>query len=149
MDASSKFADLLSGLNPPPGNDVSGATTPGADWRDANGPGGGEDDRDSPRRPRTFPYWTYLPYKVEVDRERQSNLDEILLRLYIAVEAGDFAPGAVHWTRELRSWLGLKYEMSRSLRVNLARFYYGLALAPGIDPGVGDRFASMFMVITK
>ena len=149
MDVQNKLADLFSGANQPSCNDVSGATSPGADWRDANGILNGDLAKESRYRERTFPYWTYLPYKVEDDLERQGNLEEILGQLYVAVEAGDFAPGAVHWTRELRSWLSLKFDLPRGTRVKLAEFYYGLALAPGIDPSVGERFASMFMVLTK
>src|SRR5690606_20739261 len=53
-------------------------------------------------RPRTYPYFKLLPYELETEAERQRNLDEILKYLYIAVEAGDFSLGVVHWTRELR-----------------------------------------------
>lgn len=145
-----KIADLLSGLSQPSGNDISGATTPGADWRDANGLiKDGEADNESQRRQHTFPYWKYLPYEVEDNLERQKNLEEILERLYIAVESGDFAPGALHWTRELRSWLGLKFDLPKEKRIKLAKLYFGLALAPGIDPATGERFASMFLSITK
>lgn len=100
-------------------------------------------------RPRTYPYFRYLPYDVEDEAERQRNLDEILKYLYIAVEAGDFNLGAVHWTRELRSWLSLKFDPTREQRVKLVKLYYELALAPGIDVGVAERFASMFMALTK
>jgi proteasome activator subunit 4 len=65
------------------------------------------------------------------------------------VSAGDFAPGAVHWTREIRGWLSLKFDLPRSTRVKLVNLYYELALAPGLDYLVAERFASMFMVLTK
>ena len=144
MDVNNRLMDLMSAANglQSHGLDSSRATSPGApDWRDAT---------DQTRvRPRTFPYSKYLPYDVESEAERLRNLDEIVNHLYVAVEAGDFAPGAVHWTRELRSWLGLKFDPSRSMRVKLVKLYYELALAPGIDPSVAERFASMFMVLTK
>ena len=69
--------------------------------------------------------------------------------MYIAIESGDFNPGAVHWTRELRGWLSLKFDPIREQRIKLVRLYYELALAPGIDPTVSERFASMFMLLTK
>jgi proteasome activator subunit 4 len=100
-------------------------------------------------RPRTFPYFSTLPYPVEDDVQRQKNLAEILKHLYIAIQAGDFTPGALHWTRELRSWLGLKFDPTKEQRVRLVKLYYELALAPGIDPSVAERFASMFMLLTK
>jgi Proteasome-substrate-size regulator, N-terminal len=141
------MADFLAthlGVN---GNDqaASGATSPGAEWRDENDDG----DTAARYRPRTYPYFKYLPYDTEDEAERQRNLDEIIKHLYIAIEAGDFAPGAVHWSRELRSWLGLKFDPPRKTRVKLVKLYYELAMAPGLDPSVAERFASMFMVLTK
>ena len=126
--------------------ELSRATSPGA----TNGHINGFDaERDSRYRPRTFPYLKYLPYDVEAEPARQRDLQEIITHLYVAVEAGDFSPGAVHWTRELRSWLGLKFDPPIATRIKLVRLYYELALAPGIDPGVAERFASIFMVLTK
>ena len=100
-------------------------------------------------RPRTFPYFSTLPYAVEDEAKRQENLAEILKHLYVAIQASDFTPGAVHWTRELRSWLSLKFDPSKEQRVKLVRLYYELCLAPGIDPSVAERFASMFMLLIK
>lgn len=100
-------------------------------------------------RPRTYPYFTTLPYEVETEQKRQDDLAEILKYLYIAVEAGDFTPGAVHWTRELRSWLSLKFVPTKEQRLKLVKLYYELALAPGVEPSVAERFASMFMMLTK
>lgn len=110
------------------------ATTPKPNWHE---------------RPRTYPYFTTLPYEVESEQKRQDDLAEILKYLYIAVEAGDFTPGAVHWTRELRSWLSLKFIPTKEQRLKLVKLYYELALAPGVEPSVAERFASMFMMLTK
>ena len=110
------------------------------------------DDPDNPprrNRPRTYPYFTVLPYDVEDEARRQKDLAEVLKHLYIAVQSGDFTPGAVHWTRELRSWLSLKFDPTKEQRVKLVKLYYELALAPGIDPVVSERFSSMFMLLTK
>ena len=123
---------------------ISRATSPG---------GGGVHDAEgnelSRGRPRTYPYARYLPYEAETAEERWRNLDEITKHLYVAVQAGDFSPGAVHWTRELRGWLNLKFDMTKDQRIKLVRLYYELTLAPGVDVGVTERFASMFMVLTK
>jgi proteasome activator subunit 4 len=126
--------------------DSSRATSPGGDWREANGT---DEDRASRSRQRTFPYFESLPYDTEEPAEREDNLNTCLKHLYIAVSAGDFAPGAVHWTREIRGWLSLKFDVPRSTRVKLVNLYYELALAPGLDYLVAERFASMFMVLTK
>jgi len=124
---------------------VSRSTSPGLGW-DRN-----EDilEKRKRYRPRTFPYFKLLPYGVEEEAERNSALREILKQLYIAIKAEDFSPGAVHWTRELKLWLNLKFEITRELRVKLVRLYYMLALAPGLDPNAAERFAMMFMVLTK
>jgi proteasome activator subunit 4 len=100
-------------------------------------------------RPRTFPYFKLLPYNVEEDAARNAALQEILKQLYIAIKAEDIAPGAVHWTRELRGWLNLKFEITRMLRVKLVKLYYMLAMAPGIDWAAADRFESMFRYLLK
>ena len=125
------------------GNDISRATSPGGMPSTPDG------QKLARRRPRTYLYSEYLPYEVESETERYENLNEITKHLYIAVEAGDFAPGAIHWTRELRGWLTLKFDLTIEQRVKLVRLYYELALAPGIEPTVAERFASTFMVLTK
>ncbi|KAK6376885.1 Proteasome activator BLM10 [Lithohypha guttulata] len=129
-------------------DDVSRATSPGGTVLEQNGVGSAEAQVHR-NRPRTYPYFTTLPYEVETDQRRQNDFAEILKYLYIAVEAGDFTPGAVHWTRELRSWLSLKFDPTKEQRTKLVKLYYELALAPGIEPSVAERFASMFMMLTK
>ncbi|KAF2116058.1 hypothetical protein BDV96DRAFT_645409 [Lophiotrema nucula] len=150
MAGNERISQLMGALDAATGPDTSRATSPGGDWRQTNGGVNGLDgDKRSRMRPRTFPYFEYLPYQVEGAEEREENLNTILKHLYIAISAGDFAPGAVHWTREIRGWLSLKFDLPRSTRVTLAKLYYELALAPGLDYLVAERFASMFMVLTK
>ena len=152
MAVSDRISHLSGALDAASGADTSRATSPGGDWRVANGTSGADDDDDeheSRSRPRTFPYFDYLPYSTEDRSERESSLNTCLKHLYIAVSAGDFAPGAVHWTREIRGWLSLKFDLPRATRVKLVNLYYELALAPGLDYLVAERFASMFMVLTK
>ena len=150
-------------------NGISGASSPKLDWTEdrsgkvivtsgtrsaaAAAKDGTAKDDDSARRrqtryrPRTFPYQSYLPY--EHNDKHQENLEECIKRLYISVSAGDFVPGATHWTRELRGWLQLKFDLPKERRIKLARLYYELALAPGMENGASERFASMFMTLTK
>jgi proteasome activator subunit 4 len=150
MGGTDRISQLMTALDTASGPDNSRATSPGGDWRHANGGVNGTDvDKVRRSRPRTFPYFKYLPYKTEDQSEREENLSTCLKHLYIAVSAGDFAPGAVHWTREIRGWLSLKFDLPRSTRVKLVKLYYELALAPGLDYLVAERFASMFMVLTK
>lgn len=145
MAVNDRISQLMGALDSASGPDTSRATSPGGDWRQGNGGVNG----DEKVRQRTFPYFRYLPYPTEDQSEREENLDTCLKHLYIAVSAGDFAPGAVHWTREIRGWLSLKFNLPRSTRVKLVYLYYELALAPGLDAVVAERFASMFMVLTK
>lgn len=143
----SKLAELIASLDGKDGSDNSRATSPGPG---AAGQGTTEDNKQIARsRPRTYPYFRYLPYEVESEVKRKQDFLQMLKHLYISVEAGDFAVGAVHWTRELRNWLGLKFDPTKDQRVKLVRLYYELALAPGVDSTAAERFSSMFMVLTK
>lgn len=146
MAVGERISQLMGALDSASGMGSSRGTSPGGDWREANGT---DEAKQSRSRERTFPYFDSLPYEVEESAEREENLDTCLKHLYIAVSAGDFAPGAVHWTREIRGWLSLKFDVPRSTRVKLVNLYYELALAPGLDYLVAERFASMFMVLTK
>ena len=100
-------------------------------------------------RPRTYPYSRYLPYETESTAQQRSYLDEVLKQLYISIETGDFAVGAVHWTRALKSWLELKFDLTKDQRIRLVPLYYELSLAPGIDPTAGEKFASTFTTLLK
>lgn len=131
------------------GSEISRATSPGGETVTDLDQNPDAESQIRRSRPRTYPYFTTLPYAVEDEARREKDLSEILKHLYVSVQAGDFTPGAVHWTRELRSWLSLKFDPTREQRVKLVRLYYELALAPGIEPSVAERFASMFMLLTK
>ncbi|KAI1817275.1 hypothetical protein GGS20DRAFT_59001 [Poronia punctata] len=100
-------------------------------------------------RPRTFSYFELLPYDVEEEAQRDAALQGILKHLYIAIKAEDFSSGAVHWTRQLQAWLSLKFDMSRELRAKLAKLYFHLALAPGLDSSEVDRFSRMLVTLTR
>ena len=100
-------------------------------------------------RPRVFPYAKYLPYETESQEQRERDMDEMIKHLYISVASGDFIPGAVHWTKEIRGWMQLKFDLTRKQRISLVKLYYELSLAPGVDYSVAERFASMFMTLTK
>jgi proteasome activator subunit 4 len=143
-----RLSSILTSDNFQNGPEMSRATSPGGEPPDTNGHT--SDPLKKARvRPRTYPYFQYLPYQTEDDGQREQNLREILKCLYVSVKAGDFSPGAVHWTRELRGWLSLKFDPTREQRIKLVKLYYELSLAPGIDPNVAERFASMFMLLTK
>lgn len=123
---------------------ISRATSPDLPLSDAS------DENDKKRyRPRTFSYFRLLPFAVEEEPYRDAALAGILKNLYTALKAEDFSPGALHWTRELQGWLNLKFEMTRELRARLAKIYYHLCLAPGLDSSTADRFARMMITLTR
>ncbi|KAK8215360.1 Proteasome activator BLM10 [Zalaria obscura] len=131
-------------------NDLSRATSPGGTWQDTNGDTNGSDVSKLGRsRPRVFPYARYLPYETEQETQRHQDMDEMIKHLYISICAGDFVPGAVHWTKEIRGWMSLKFDLTKRQRTTLVKLYFELALAPGLDYSASERFASMFMVLTK
>lgn len=123
---------------------ISRATSPGLPYSDDF-----HGDDKKRYRPRTFSYFRLLPFDVEDDSYRDTALTGILSNLYVSIMAEDFAPGALHWTRELQGWLNLKFEMTRSLRARLTQLYYHLALAPGLDANTADRFAKMVITLTR
>lgn len=127
------------------GDGISRATSPGVGGQSADP----DIEKEKRYRPRTYPYFKLLPYNVEEEAERDAALEEILKQLYISIKAEDLTPGAVHWTRELRGWLNLKFEITRALRVKLVQLYYMLSLAPGIDYAAQERFESMFRFLLK
>ncbi|KAF2153913.1 hypothetical protein K461DRAFT_223684 [Myriangium duriaei CBS 260.36] len=130
--------------------DISRTASPGPAWTQSNGePVDFDEEHLGRSRPRVFPYAKYLPYDTETESKREQDLDEMIKHLYIAVAAGDFVPGAVHWTKEIRGWMTLKFDLTRRQRLVLVKLYYELSLAPGLDYSVSERFASMFMVLTK
>ncbi|GAW14198.1 hypothetical protein ANO14919_035950 [Xylariales sp. No.14919] len=126
----------------PVGETISRATSPGL-------PSEASTDDNKRYRPRTFAYFQLLPYPVEEESRRDAALQGILKQLYIAVKAEDFSPGALHWTRQLQAWLSLKFDMPHELRAKLAKFYFHLALAPGLDTSAADRFSRMVVTLTR
>ncbi|KAK5174038.1 Proteasome activator BLM10 [Saxophila tyrrhenica] len=135
------------------GADDSRATSPGIGGDRALIGSSGDKDIDMARlgrtRPRVFPYAKYLPYETETPEQREKDMDEMIRLLYVSIKSGDFVPGAVHWTKEIRGWMSLKFDLTRKQRISLVELYYELALAPGLEYSVAERFASMFMVLTK
>ena len=130
-------------------NEESRATSPGGGTYRDGGDAVVDVSRLGRTRPRVFPYEKSLPYETESREQREADVDEMIKNLYVAVASGDFVPGAVHWTKEIRGTMSLKFDLTRKQRVSLVKLFYELALAPGLEYAVAERFASMFMVLTK
>jgi proteasome activator subunit 4 len=92
----------------------------------------------------------------------------VISKLYAAIRADDLSPGGgsvtaasiCHWTRELKSWVRLKFDLPLSARLALIRVYYDLSLAtvvsaasntviPGGDDVPFDKFVSMFCLLAR
>lgn len=103
-------------------------------------------------RPRTFPYRELLPYKTESVEDTLAHLDHIINNLYIALKSFDtdytvassVYSTVLHWTRELHSWMQLKFDMPLSTRIKLARLYYELALSD-IEGHTLEKIISTFV----
>lgn len=107
-------------------------------------------------RQKTFKYRQYLPYQTESYQDSLAHLDHIISNLYVSIKGDDLkgvlgnstATALVHWTRELRSWLELKFEMPFDTRVRLVRLYFALSVA-GADGNAIDKFVNMFLTLCK
>ncbi|QNP98030.1 hypothetical protein B0I73DRAFT_46334 [Yarrowia lipolytica] len=118
--------------------------------------------------PRTYPYTASLPYPVESRDDQLNHLSHVISKLYAAIRADDLSPGGgsvtaasiCHWTRELKSWVRLKFDLPLSARLALIRVYYDLSLAtvvsaasntviPGGDDVPFDKFVSMFCLLAR
>jgi len=93
-------------------------------------------------------YWNHLPYHVEDNAARLSDLNDIIADLYTYIRAGDFDGGARTASQQIRRWLHLKFKMPKEIRMTMMKLYYQLALTPGIDPTAADTFANMFRLLT-
>lgn len=106
--------------------------------------------------PRTFPYQRILPYETETRSEVLAHLDHIISNLYVAIKGDDLigvigrsvGSATVHWTKELMSWIELKFDLPMETRITLARLYFSLSLS-GIDHPAGEKFVNMFYVLVK
>ncbi|KAK9322447.1 hypothetical protein V1517DRAFT_323487 [Lipomyces orientalis] len=107
-------------------------------------------DNDVRKRPRTFPYTRLLPFETESESDRLVHLDHIIENIYIACSANSLSVGSLlHWTRELRSWLQLKFDMPVSTRTRLTAIYYELALAQGMTLSASEKFSTMFVHLAQ
>lgn len=103
-------------------------------------------------RPRTFPYQELLPYKTESTEDTLVHLNHIVSNIYVVLKSldDDYAVAStvnstvLHWTRELNSWMQLKFDMPLSIRIKLAKFYYELALAD-IDGAALEKVVYTFI----
>jgi len=123
---------------------ISRASSPGGALRDEHS----ELQKPSRGHPETFDYKDSLPYETEGLEREQEVLQEIIRGLYISIESG-FDEQTTVWIREVKQWLSLKFTPTKEQRISLAKLSYEMALAPGLESSVAERFASLFYVLVK
>ncbi|KAF9994804.1 hypothetical protein BGZ79_000402 [Entomortierella chlamydospora] len=60
-------------------------------------------------------------------------LSNIISHMGICLQSEDWAPGVLYWAKQLKQYLDLKYTLPNETRVALARVFWELAVAPGMD----------------
>ncbi|KAJ3050497.1 hypothetical protein HK097_008547 [Rhizophlyctis rosea] len=90
---------------------------------------------------------TALPYDTAAAGARW--IEDISQGLAVATAAGDFAPGCIYWSRQLNSYLDLKYTLTTEQRVRLAKILYELIVTPGMDISLVGSFASLCTQLIK
>ncbi|KAJ3576133.1 hypothetical protein NP233_g629 [Leucocoprinus birnbaumii] len=93
-----------------------------------------EDDHSLPdaKRDSLQTYLDSIPYECESSEEMQDKLEFIVSRLYIAAKAKNWQL-VTTWDGLLQCWLLMRYQMPKTTRAKLVRFYYELCLLPGVD----------------
>ncbi|KAG0349377.1 hypothetical protein BG004_007004 [Podila humilis] len=74
-----------------------------------------------------------LPYGNDLATEASEMLSNIIHHLGLALKAEDWAPGAMYWSKQLGVYLDLKYSLPLETRVGLAKVFFELTIAPGMD----------------
>ncbi|KAG5518001.1 hypothetical protein PMAC_000456 [Pneumocystis sp. 'macacae'] len=97
---------------------------------------------------RTFLYQELLPYKVENKKKQLENLNEIIRNIYTSLAANDFSRASI-FSKELSSWLNLKFDLPSQIRAKLVSVYYELCTSQGIALDCQKRFESLFLSLTK
>ncbi|ETS62890.1 hypothetical protein PaG_02652 [Moesziomyces aphidis] len=107
------------------------------------------------KKPRTenrhlqLDYPQSLPYVCETLDEFDARLDHIIRRLVDCVRAKDYDIGLVQWNHRLQCLLSLKYPLLRKTRARLARFYYHLAVLPGLNTRCIELAANMCITLIE
>ncbi|KAF9434968.1 hypothetical protein BGZ76_007123 [Entomortierella beljakovae] len=74
-----------------------------------------------------------LPYGKDLSQEASEMLSNILYQLGLRLQSEDWAPGTLYWAKQLKQYLDLKYTLPLDTRVTLAKVFWELAMAPGMD----------------
>jgi proteasome activator subunit 4 len=89
-----------------------------------------------------------LPYQIDYQAEPVAYLADIKHHLKQSVEQAEFTTTAF-WTRQLRSYLELKYPLPKADKQLLAQLYYQLLITDGLDMSLLDTFVTMACRLLK
>lgn len=90
----------------------------------------------------------YLPYQIDYQQEPVEYLTDIKYHLQQSIQQAEFTTTAF-WTRQLRSYLELKYPLIKQDKLILADLYYRLMINDGMDMSLYDTFVSMACRLLK
>ncbi|KAF9155612.1 hypothetical protein BG015_009167 [Linnemannia schmuckeri] len=89
----------------------------------------------------SFALHNILPYANDLALEASEMLNNIIHHLGLCLKSEDYAPGALYWGKQLHQYLDLKYALPKQTRVSLAKVFWELTTAPGMDATMVEFFA--------
>ncbi|KAI1840019.1 hypothetical protein JX266_013777 [Neoarthrinium moseri] len=95
----------------------------------------------------TYDFVGSLCYRTKGEGDRQAGLKTLLEQLYLSIKEEDYQATS-SLTQVLTDWITLEHGVPRKVRAALARIYYDLALAPGMDEYSATEFSNMVSILT-
>ncbi|CAH0054128.1 unnamed protein product [Clonostachys solani] len=90
----------------------------------------------------TYDFIKNLPYVTDGQSNRQAALEKVLERLYLSITGQDYE-ATIKCSNVLSTWIALEHDVPIRVRAELARIYYHLALAPGMEARPAKEFSNM------
>ena len=94
-------------------------------------------------------YQNLLPYPCESAGAMENMLHAVVRRVLDCVASRDYDVGVHRWTQRLEALLALKYPLSRSLRAQLARLYFELAVMDTLDVRLVETAAGCCITLIR
>ena len=84
-----------------------------------------------------------LPYRCQTQTEYESLLEQATKNICTCIDRGIWGSTMLEWCQHIRYLFALKYPISRSLRVRMARLFYEIAVMPKLDASLTDMAATL------
>ena len=84
-----------------------------------------------------------LPYRCQTQTDYESLLEQATKNICTCIERGIWGSTMLEWCQHIRYLFALKYPISRSLRVRMARLFYEIAVMPKLDASLTDMAATL------